>query len=210
MDAQTITAVCSACVAAISASISVYYSHRATQHADRSAQSQYEDNIRIWAERTVDITGHLVELLSDRSSETAFPSAKEPLLGDLRCQIDKGRWYFPNTHTEQKGASKHSAYRGIRQPIIDHLVQVYFAVTSADWATRASVRDAVEDLHRQFVSEIQHRLDPSKRDANYRSFVDQLSEHFVQESLSRPDRARTAGTRSNIGSASQIETSGLD
>jgi hypothetical protein len=39
MDAQTITAVISAAVPAVSAVVSVFYSHRSTQYAERSAQN---------------------------------------------------------------------------------------------------------------------------------------------------------------------------
>jgi hypothetical protein len=188
MDPQTVTSVASAGVAALSAGVSVYYSHKATQHAERSAQCQYEDNIRVWAERTVDVTGQLVELLSNEGGETEFSRNRSTLLAVLRCQIDKGRLYFPNIHTDKKGAWKPPAFRGIRQPIIDVLVNIYEASKTADWSTRPSAHQGVEDLHRKFVSEVQHRLNPSERDANYRRYVNQVSAQFVQESLVRPDR----------------------
>ena len=117
--------------------MSVYYSHKATQHAERSAQCQYEDNIRVWAERTVDVTGQLVELLSNEGGEIEFNRNRSTLLAVLRCQIDKGRWYFPNIHTDKKRAWKLPAFRGIRQPIIDVLVDIYEAAKTADWSTRA-------------------------------------------------------------------------
>jgi hypothetical protein len=113
---QTVTSFASAGVAALSAAVSVYYSHKATQRAERSAQCQYEDNIRVWAERTVDVTGQLVELLSNEGGEIEFNRNRSTLLAVLRCQIDKGRWYFPNIHTDKKGESKLPAFRGIRQP----------------------------------------------------------------------------------------------
>jgi hypothetical protein len=190
MDAQTVTSVASAGVAAVSAGVSVYYSHKATQHAERSAQCQYEDNIRVWAERTVDVTGQLVEVLSNEGDETEFNRNRSTLFAALRCQIDKGRLYFPNIHTDKKGAWKLPAFRGIRQPIIDVLVDIYQAAKTADWSTRSSAHQRVEDLHRKFVSEVQHRLNPLERDANYRRYVEQVSVQFVQESLLRPDRTR--------------------
>jgi hypothetical protein len=190
MNAQTIAPAASAFVAAVSAGVSVYYSHRATRRAEQSAQNQYEDNIRVWAERTIDVTGHLVELFHNPGREDEFITARTTLLGLLRCQIDKGRWYFPNTHTQDKGASKPAAFRGIRQPIVDVLVFLYQASRTAKWDALPSARSRVENLHRQFVSEVQHRLNPTDRDANYRTYVAQVSAQFVEESLSRPDGAQ--------------------
>jgi hypothetical protein len=193
MDAQTVTSVASAVLAAVSAAISVYYSHRATRQAERSAQHQYEDNMRAWAESTVDATGELLELLSNEHGKAQFDARSGSLLAVLRCQIDKGRWYFPNLHPDKKGGWKPLAFRGIRQKALNVLVDFFIAVKNVDWANREAVFQTAETLHREFVSEIQQRLDPTTRDANYQEFVDQyqdLGSQFVQESLNRPERAR--------------------
>ena len=205
MDAQTVTAIASAGVAAISAVVSVYYSHRSTQYALRSAQNQYEDHMRVWAERTVDVTAQLVELLSNEDGEQEFNARRGQLVASLRCQIDKGRWFFPNLLEDQKGAWKPPAFRGIRQPILNVLVDLFDAAKKADWKERKSALAKVEALHREFVSEVQQRLNPSERDANYRQYVsryEDLSSQFVQESLNRPDHLRTAvgDNRSDPGS----------
>jgi hypothetical protein len=74
-------------------------------------------------------------------------------------------------------------------------VDLFDAAKKADWKERESALAKVEGLHREFVSEVQHRLNPSERDANYRQYVsryEDLSSQFVQESLNRPDRPRTA------------------
>jgi hypothetical protein len=190
MEAQTVTAVASAILAAGSAAISVYYSHKATRHAERSAQHAYEDGMRVWAERTVDATGQLLELLSNEGGQADFDEKSGALLAVLRCQIDKGRWYFPNLHHDKKGETKPLAFRGIRQKILNVLVDLFDAVKTVDWPNRAAVFQTVESLHREFVSEVQQRLDPSTRDAAYREYVAQyqnLNSQFVQESLNRPD-----------------------
>jgi hypothetical protein len=193
MEAQTITSVASAVLAAGSAAVSVYYSHRATRLEERSAQNAYEDNMRVWAERTVDATGQLLELLSNEDGQAEFVERSGPLLAVLRCQIDKGRWYFPNLHHDKKGETKPLAFRGIRQKILDILVDLFEAVKTVDWPNRAAVYRSVENLHREFVSEVQQRLDPSTRDAAYHRYVGQyqdLNSQFVQESLNRPDPRR--------------------
>src|SRR5262249_34480092 len=122
MDAQTLISVGSTALAACFAGVSVVYSQRATRQAERSAQHLYEDNMRVWAECRIEATGGLLELLSNGTSEAEFDRRRSPLLGTLRCQIDKGRWYFPNLHHERKGQSKPLAYRGIRQKVLDVLV----------------------------------------------------------------------------------------
>jgi hypothetical protein len=184
MQAQTITSVASAVLALASASMSAYFSQKSSRHAEQSDQHQYEDTIRSWAERTVDVTGHLVELLSEPGEESGFREKSRPLLAVLRSQIDKGRWYFPNILKEKKGMDKPLAFRGIRQPILDVLVDLFWAVKDADWNHRERVYQRVDDLHRQFVSHILARLDPSTRDANYQNYV-ALSAEFVDRSLQR-------------------------
>lgn len=196
MDAQTITAVVSAFLAAASAGVSVYYSHKATRYAERSAQNQHEDQMRVWAERTVDVTAELVELLSGQDGEDEFNARSGQLFVALRCQIDKGRWFFPNIHADKKGEWKPPAFRGIRQPILNVLVDLFDATKNADWQERESALAKVEQLHREFVSEVQERLNPAQRDANYRKYMreyEDLSSQFVQESLKRPDRPHAGG-----------------
>jgi hypothetical protein len=200
MEAQTVTAVASAILAAGSAAISVYYSHKATRHAERSAQHAYEDGMRVWAERTVDATGRLLELLSNDGGQADFDEKSGSLLATLRCQIDKGRWYFPNLHHDKKGETKPLAFRGIRQKVVNVLVDLYDAVKKLDWKNRAAVYQTVETLHREFVSELQQRLDPSTRDAAYQAYVGQyqdLNSQFVQESLNRPDPLHAQGERTD-------------
>ena len=215
MDAQTITAVVSAVsavLAAASAGVSVYYSHRSTQYAERSAQNQHEDHMRVWAERTVDVTAELVELLSNADGEDEFNTRSGELFVALRCQIDKGRWFFPNIHADKKGEWKPPAFRGIRQPILNVLVDLFDAAKKADWTERESVVAKVEQLHREFVSEVQERLNPSQRDANYQKYVreyEDLSSQFVQDSLKRPDRPHAEGqlnTGSGVASVSGRDT----
>jgi hypothetical protein len=191
MQGQLVVAVASATVAALSAGVSMYYSRRSTWYAQRSAQNQYEGSMRLWAETTVDVTGELVELLSRENGEREFNERSGQLRARLRCQIDKGRWYFPNVHPDLKGSWKPPAFRGIRQRILNVLVDFFDAVDKADWSDRQSAFTQVEGLHREFVSEVQQRLDPTTRDDNYQKFVAQyqdMSSQFVQESLQRPDR----------------------
>jgi hypothetical protein len=195
MDAQTVTAIASAGVAAISAVVSVYYSHRSTQYALRSAQYQYEDHMRVWAERTVDVTAQLVELLSNEDGEQEFNARRGQLVASLRCQIDKGRWFFPNILEDQKGAWKPpaSAVSGSR-----YSTSWWISLTRRRrWTGRNESQRSRKSkgCNREFVSEIQQRLNPSERDANYRQYVsryEDLSSQFVQESLNRPDHLRTA------------------
>jgi hypothetical protein len=94
------------------------------------------------------------------------------------------------------------AFRGIRQPILNVLVDVFDAAKKADWKERESALAKVERLHREFVLEVQERLNPSQRDANYRKYVreyEDLSSQFVQESLKRRDRPH-AEEQLNTGS----------
>jgi len=142
------------------------------------------------------VTARPVELSSNEDGDQEFNALRGQLVASLRCQIDKGRWLVPNILEDQKGVWKPPAYRGIRQPILNVLVDLFDAAKEVDWNERGSALAKVEGLHREFVSEVQQRLNPSERDANYRQYVsryEELSSQFVQESLNRPETPRSGG-----------------
>jgi hypothetical protein len=112
-------------------------------HSVRKAigTEQHEDHMRVWAEQTVDVTAELVELLSNEYGEDEFNARSGQLFVALRCQIDKGRWFFPNIHADKKGEWKLPAFRGIRQPILNVLVDVF-----DETVTSRSCQSAVDPM----------------------------------------------------------------
>ena len=93
----------------------------------------------------------------------------------LSSAIDRGRWFFPNQWNDEIGLHKEPAYRGLRQPILDHLVAAYDLVKNMKAATDgASVSDLVH-YQRCFVSEVQQVLNPRRRNEE----VERVNKQFT-------------------------------
>jgi hypothetical protein len=196
MDGQLVVSVASATAAVLSAAVSFYFSRQSVEQTREFAQDQYEDNIRAWAERTVEITSELRQLASN-GSRTPNPDLIAKLLADLSAQIEKGRWFFPNVLTDKAGTWKEPAYQGIRQRVLDDLVDIHTAVEESDWQDRHALHQKVRAAHRSFVSRVQVKLDPSERDAAYQEMLQQyqVQSTFVAQALAKADSAepRPAG-----------------
>lgn len=123
---------------------------------------QYLTNVRIWAEEACDnisIAIHAVQVDGLRRDELLHTS-----LHKLSSLIDRGRWFFPNLWSDEYGQHKEPAYHGIRQPILDYLVDAYRVIETL---LKAKDNDNVLDLvhsQRMFVSEVQQVLNPRRRE----------------------------------------------
>lgn len=176
MGAEVAVAVVSAFVAVLSAGGSAWFSHRATRLAENTARDQYLERVRDWADRTVEVTVAVVRLTRDTCPEGDYETRRSELREAISAQIEKGRWLFPNELREHIGTTKEAAYRGFRQPVLDCLVEIYDNLDGLAWADRASARGDVLMSQRAFVSEIQVKLDPNRRDAAYGLLVDRYQD----------------------------------
>lgn len=114
---------------------------------------QYMSNVRIWADEACDAIAVAVHSLK------ADQESKEAMLVDalskLSSLIDRGRWFFPNLWSDEYGQHKEPAYRGVRQPILDALVNAYNLI---DKLRQSGGELHVQELihyQRSFVSEVQ-------------------------------------------------------
>ncbi|MEQ8438760.1 MAG: hypothetical protein RIB65_14800 [Ilumatobacter fluminis] len=159
-------------IALISLAVSIWSAIRSHSQAERSARDSYLERMRDWADETVEIVVGLNRLCRQSCLEETFMGNRDQLRTRLSAQIEKGRWFFPNLLEDRVGERKQAAYRGLRQPILDHLVDVYNCVDSVDWLTRAECQPAIRKSQRGFVSEVQLRLDPKQRDNTYQDLLD--------------------------------------
>lgn len=162
----------SAVVAVASAILSGWFSHRATRLAEMSARDQYLESVRDWAEDTVTVTTSIQRLLRDSCPEENFEGERCDLRTALSAQVEKGRWFFLNVLQERVGTTKEAAYRGLRQPVLDALVDIYDALDELNWESRATRIQQVRASHRLFVSEVQRLLDPNRRDSTYGNMLE--------------------------------------
>lgn len=122
---------------------------------------QYLSGVTSWAEEVVHTMSEARHIaLSARKSQRQPDFGQIP--ARLSALLDRGRWYFPNVEHEEYGLYKDPAYRGVRQDILERLFEAYSLVS--DGASNSNVDTLLFDQQRQFVSWIQLRLDPRKRD----------------------------------------------
>jgi hypothetical protein len=137
---------------------------------------EYFAGVRQWSQRLCDLLSeaiHLCDLDPNRDSE-AFFKQRHTLRIQLSSMIDQGRWYFPNVSEEDHGEGKPKAYRGYRQAVLNALMGAYTAVTKLDYreqTANAARRKELAEAQRDFVSEIQHILDPARRDKEFRALT---------------------------------------
>lgn len=174
-------AVISAVIAAASAGASFVLARRSQASTERShelAQLNREtdsvERIRTWADETVAVLVAMHDACADASASAA--TGDRSLLTALSTQIERGRWFYPNT-TEAYGEQKPSAYRGFRHPILDKLVDAHriFGGHSGQPTDQTATR--IADCWRGFVSDIQLEIDPNRQpDETYAALLKRYEE----------------------------------
>lgn len=139
------------------------------QLSQRSWTDQHFNAVRSWADQVccaiADAT-HLVE------QPQSFGDAKKSVLVRLSSLIDTGRWYFPNQWSDDYGTHKEPAYRGIRQPVLDCIVDAYNGLRDAEVGNGAKGR--IVAAQREFVSHIQTVLNPRAREREIKKILDEF------------------------------------
>ena len=179
-----IVSVLSALIAALSALAAIRSSRRALElerqanlHASeanlhiekantvgvKSWTDQYFFNVREWADEGCNNIAKAIHLndIEDKQERVKQSIAIKAALSAL---IDRGRWYFPNQWQEEIGTNKETAYRGIRQKVLDPLVYSYDLIKKPSSVKNGLNEGELVSLQRRFVSRVQEVLDPRKRD----------------------------------------------
>jgi hypothetical protein len=144
-----------------SAALANYHNAQANILSANTWIDQYLNNVRIWADEAS-------ECISRAMHATRLQPAEQSLelyeaMYRLSSLVDRGRWFFPNQWSDEVGLHKEPAYRGLRQPILDHLVNAYDLVKAVcDKTTAVTTADLVHQ-QRLFVSEVQRVLNPRRR-----------------------------------------------
>ena len=185
----TAVAIISAVAAAISSKAADRHQEEAAQHAKKSAEllekehqlklrewtEQYFNSVRAWAEQVCHAISEATHIIEHSELNGGH---KRPVLVRLSSLIDTGRWYFPNQWKDDYGTHKEPAYRGIRQPVLDYVVEAYDLLKDAQ--SSESLKTELIAAQREFVSHIQEVLDPRKREQEIKKI---LVEFEVSERL---------------------------
>jgi hypothetical protein len=206
-------------VAGLAALLAGYYSKKTLQYsqcAERSAQEandhsvhanvlsantwldQYMTNVRLWADEgceCISVAIHAVHGDDSRRDELLLTSIQK-----LSSLVDRGRWFFPNLWADEYGQNKEPAFRGLRQPILDCLMDAHYAVKRLYELKQnddiEQENDAVHELvhcQRIFVSEVQQVLNPRRRERE----IERITEQFA---ISEKLRGNNGSSKGNTGS----------
>jgi hypothetical protein len=115
-----------------------------------------------WANRVVSMMSEGQELakIAPRADAGWIAERQVALAFGLSALVDEGRWYFPNHGKKDGDEGMPTAYRGHRQAILDHIVAGYDAVQSL---AEPTAQNAIGVARRNFVSDVQQAVDPSRR-----------------------------------------------
>lgn len=134
---------------------------------------QYMTNVRLWADEACESISTAIH------AQKATPSRQEELfitsLQQISALIDRGRWFFPNQWSDEYGQHKEPAYRGLRQPILDSLVEAYTIIDELRNSKDATRVPELMHCQRTFVSEVQQVLNPRRRERE----IERINEQFA-------------------------------
>jgi len=131
--------------------------------------SDYFRDLRAWASEAIDVLSKAAYCAPGRSDKQPI----DPLIC-VRCRhrlsalTDRGRFFIPNYVPEEVGREKPAAFRGLRHPALDLLVAAEQLLAGADRQLLKqfpSLRAALVQIKREFVSHIQEILDPRTQNA---------------------------------------------
>jgi hypothetical protein len=136
-------------------------------------RQQRDTDIIHWGNSCLDICCQAEMLLRPEyqlvSQEDQFERKRFKVLGKISTGIDAGRLYFPNSEADKLGLHKEGAFRGVRHPVLDMLVQVYDLLRKVTYKSpedpqeRLAIREQSIACKREFISRVQAEVDPRRR-----------------------------------------------
>ena len=142
-----------------------------------STKDTYFADLRQWANQLTDLLSeavHLCDLDPARCAPPSFFDRRHQLRIALSSLIDRGRWFFPNLHSEAVGTHKPAAFRGYREEVLNSLVEAYRLLGRLDYSVKAKndpFREPLVDSKKKFVSEIQVVFNPRERAKEFREIT---------------------------------------
>jgi hypothetical protein len=160
-------AVVSAAISVLALAINLIVTSRQTKVSVEGLKFNNDSQVMNWANRTVAAMAEAQHLCASPNVSALYVNERGLALATaLSAMIDEGRWFFPNVGRRTADGEKPGAYRGIRQPILDQVHAAYEAVIEMsrnEDAVRAQLAERIQTARRHFVSEVQHAVDPRRR-----------------------------------------------
>lgn len=160
-------AVASAGISVLALLLNILITSRQTRVSVESLKFNNDSQVMNWANRTVAAMAEAQHICASPNVGVLFLNERGIMLATtLSSLIDEGRWFFPNVGRRLKDGEKPGAYRGTRQPVLDHIVAAYDAVNEMlrqEDGVRDGLAAKIGEAKRHFVSEVQHAVDPRRR-----------------------------------------------
>lgn len=177
---------------------SAYYSRRALAYSNRAERllaksnqisanvwlDEYLRNLQVWAGEASENVSRAIHAL--RLDDQSFRDREIfESLYRLSSLIDRGRWFFPNIHDDKHGLNKELAFRGIRQPILDHLVMSYDLIKQFKGTNDDGTITKIVHCQRLFISEVQRVINPRRREPERERILKQFADTYEVEAEPR-------------------------
>ena len=146
--------------------------------------TEYTKQLLDWHGSTVEI---LIKLRLYTENKGDYD--KTELLANLSCQIEKGRFFFPNINLKDNfGNEKQFAYQGYRNLALDFLVYSYNLFSEGN--ASEYIKHA-EELQREFTSIVFEILRPKENLDEIRKLTDKYftKEHIFENYLEKKPEA---------------------
>jgi hypothetical protein len=134
-----------------------------------SLKAQIDADVIAWGHEGVNALTQAAFLAEQRGASLSAPDyqrERAACLSTLSALVDKGRLHFPNANVGPESSAKSRAYRGGRPMILNPLVFAHHALEAANPVAGSPDLEAARFFvasRREFVSELQHQLNPRRR-----------------------------------------------
>ena len=167
LQASDLVGVTSAGISLIALAFNLLITQRQTRISVETLKFNNDSQVMNWANRVVAAISEAYHVCSAPNASALFLNERGLALAtSLSALIDEGRWFFPNIGKRPTDVEKPGAYRGTRQPILDHIVVVYECVSELQRMhddSRSALAAKIGEARRHFVTEVQHAVDPRRR-----------------------------------------------
>jgi hypothetical protein len=168
VDVQTWLAIGSAVAAFLSFLFNWLTVRKQMALQSEALKGQIDAEVLAWGDQGLHALTRAALLAESRGlglSTQDFVRERAGALSALSALVDKGRLYFPNTETGG-GIEKSRAFRGGRPLILNPLVFAFHELETLSHVASTPDADAARFFimcRREFVSELQHHLNPRRR-----------------------------------------------
>ena len=194
-----VIAVVSAAIALIGMAVTISETRKQRRISLAELRQVLDDRTFEWGSRAIDALSEAEAAIMTHAAGatvTDFNAQRQAVLGRISSLVDHGRLFFPNIETDDHGAEKESAFKGVRPPILDVLIYAIYEIETVDPMKTDEIADSCDYLRscrRLLVSELQGYLDPKTRNEVLERFNHRLEDQREDAIL----RAGELGLRLN-------------